>query len=59
MLFAISLAVEFVVEISVDGGTGGQWDEGIRGPELKRAISAPPLRQSLAAPELKRTDAEG
>ena len=55
----VFFVVEFVVQISIDGGTGGQWDEGIRAPALARGFAAPPIRQTLAAPTLLRTDAEG
>lgn len=51
--------VEFVVQISIDGGTGGQWDEGISAPALTRGFAAPPIRQAIEAPTLTRTDAEG
>lgn len=55
----VFFVVEFVVQISIDGGTGGQWDEGIKAPALARGFAAPPIRQTLAAPTLLRTDAEG
>lgn len=56
---SIWLKVDCVIKMLVDDGTGGEWDDGIKAPRIKRGIAAAPLRQQLKAPELLQTDAEG